>query len=340
MRLPAEWEPHQLVLFSFPRKDGDWGDQLDPASSAMIYAANKVNEVTPVLLIVSDQEHFATYAQDFQGQVVELPTDDCWIRDYGPITVFNPDKTPVFLDFTFNGWGGKFAAGQDDQLPARLQAAKFSEVGYQKVDLVLEGGSIESDGMGTMLTTTTCLFSEGRNGWSDPEKAEETLRKYFGKRTDVYWLTDGELIGDDTDAHVDTLARFLDERTIAYVSCSDPADPHFAALREMKEDLQFLRTPHNKAYKLLALPLPPPILGAGGLRLPATYVNFLISNGHLFLPTYFDEEADDHPGKMADQAAIKVFTTYGKYQVTPIPCRPFIEQHGSLHGLTMQIPAF
>ncbi|MEM1358711.1 MAG: agmatine deiminase family protein, partial [Bacteroidota bacterium] len=253
MRLPAEWEPQQLVLFAFPRRGGDWGDQLIAASAAMIQAANLVNEVTPVLLIVADPEHYSHYAKDFEGEVLELATDDCWIRDYGPITVLDSDKQPIFLDFTFNGWGGKFSAAQDNQLPARLQAAKFPKVVHQKVDLVLEGGSIDSDGMGTLLTTTTCLLGAGRNNWSEPEKAEKILRQYFGKRTDVYWLTDGELIGDDTDAHVDTLARFLDERTIAYVSCDESSDPHFMSLKEMEEDLKLLRTPHHKAYKLLAL---------------------------------------------------------------------------------------
>lgn len=340
MRLPAEWEPQQLVLFAFPRQDGDWGDQLVAASEAMIQAANQVNTVTPVLLIVADPEHFSSYAEAYQGGVLELATNDCWIRDYGPITVFSADKSPVFLDFTFNGWGGKFTAEEDNQLPLRLRNTIFPAIAYQKADLVLEGGSIESDGMGTMLTTTTCLFSTGRNGWSDPEKAEVILRQYFGKRTDVYWLTEGQLAGDDTDAHVDTLARFLDERTIAYVSCTEPTDLHFAPLKEMKEDLQFLRTPHNKAYKLIALPLPPPIYATDGHRLPATYVNFLISNGYLFLPTYFDDESAGHPGIAADQAAIKILSDYGKYKVVPVPCRPFLEQHGSLHCLTMQIPVF
>ncbi|MEM9260586.1 MAG: agmatine deiminase family protein, partial [Bacteroidota bacterium] len=338
MRLPAEWEPQQLVLFAFPRRGGDWGDHLTAASAAMIQAANLVNGVTPVLLIVADTEHFSHYADDFEGEVLELTTDDCWIRDYGPITVFTPNKEPVFLDFTFNGWGGKFAATKDNQLTARLLATKFPGVTYQKVDLVLEGGSIDSDGMGTLLTTTTCLLSAGRNNWSEPEKAEQILRQYFGKRTDLYWLTDGELIGDDTDAHVDTLARFLDERTIAYASCENPKDPHFASLNEMKEDLKLLRTPHHKAYKLLSLPLPPPIYGADGHRLPATYANFLISNGHLFLPTYFDAAADDHPGRAADEKAISILREHGKYEVVPVPCRPFLEQHGSLHCLTMQIP--
>ncbi|MEL7163220.1 MAG: agmatine deiminase family protein, partial [Bacteroidota bacterium] len=210
MRLPAEWEPQQLVLMTFPHRAGDWGDDLPAVSAAMITAANAINTVTPVLLIVPDPEHFARYADDFSGETIELPANDCWIRDYGPLTVFDAQNQPVFLDFTFNGWGGKFPAELDNALTKKLQQKRFPGVKRQAVDLVLEGGSLESDGLGTLLTTTSCLFSAGRNGWDDPEKAEVILRQYFGKRSDVYWLTDGTLLGDDTDGHVDTLARMLD----------------------------------------------------------------------------------------------------------------------------------
>lgn len=340
MILPAEWHPQQLVLFAFPQRDGDWGDQLEAASRAMITAANQVNAVTPVLMIVGDPEHFSSYADDFQGETIELPTDDVWIRDAGPITVFDKTGKPLLLDFTFNGWGGKFDASRDNLLPKHLHEAKFSDAGYQRVDLVLEGGSIESDGQGSILTTTDCLFSKGRNGWDDPEKVEPILQQYFGRKTDIFWLTDGELIGDDTDAHVDTVARFLDERTIAYVQCNDKKDPHYEGLKEMWEDLRFVTTPHNKAFKLLALPLPAPIHGADGQRLPATYANFLISNGTVFVPTYFSNEEDGHPGRATDAAAIAAFEQHGKYKIVPVDCRAFIEQRGSLHCLTMQIPTW
>ncbi|MEO0733728.1 MAG: agmatine deiminase family protein [Bacteroidota bacterium] len=332
MRLPAEWEPQQLVLMTFPHRAGDWGEHLPAVSAAMLAAARAIHAVTPVLMIVPDAEHFAAYATDFPGETLELPANDCWIRDYGPITVFDGQNRPVWLDFTFNGWGDKFTADLDNAVTEHLHRTRFADVERRVVDLVLEGGSMDSDGLGTLLTTTSCLLGANRNGWEEPEKAEVILRQYFGKRTDVYWLTDGELLGDDTDGHVDTLARFLDERTIAYVHCDDPKDPHYAGLREMKEDLGFLRTPYHKGYKLLALPLPPPIYDpTDSHRLPATYANFLISNGTLFLPTYFG-------GKGTDQEAIRILETYGKYRVIPVSCRPFLSQHGSLHCLTMQIP--
>lgn len=338
MTLPAEWHPQQRILMVFPQRDGDWGTGLGAASRAMITAANQINAVTPVLLIVGDAEHFAGYAADYQGETIELPTDDVWIRDSGPITVFDNAGKPLLLDFTFNGWGGKFDAARDNELPRLLHEQRFAEASYQRVDIVLEGGAIESDGQGTLLTTTNCLFSPGRNDWDDPEEADPILQRYFGRKTDIFWLTEGELIGDDTDGHVDTLARFLDERTIVYVRCNDPKDPHFAGLKELWEDLRFVTTPHNKPFKLLPVPLPPAIYAADGHRLPATYANFLISNGTVFVPTYFSGETDDHPGRAADAEALAVFEKHGKYSVVAVDCRPFIEQHGSLHCLTMQVP--
>jgi agmatine deiminase len=338
MRLPAEWEPQQLVLFTFPRQDGDWASSIDAASAAMITAANAVNKVTPTLLLVADEKHFGHYAETFKGEVLTMPTDDCWIRDYGPITTIYGDEALVLNHFTFNGWGEKFDAKNDDAVTQRLWRAEFPEAGYRRSNIVLEGGSLESDGKGTIMTTRKCWMSKNRNEWTTTEAAEAALEEYFDFDR-ILWLEHGELSGDDTDAHVDTLARFLDETTIAYVQCDDPADEHFPELEQMEAELKAFRTPAGEPYKLLPLPWPPAVLSREDQhRLPATYANFLISNGTLFLPTYFDEEAGNHPGRLADERAITMLSTYGKYRVVPLPCRAFIEQHGSLHCLTMQVP--
>lgn len=338
MRLPAEWHPQQLVLFVFPQRNGGWGDLLDAASSAILAAARRVQQVTPVLMIVGDADHFALYADRFTGETLELPTDDLWVRDYGPLTVFDTDGKAVLLDPAFNGWGARYEHADADRFCERLHAARFPDVEYLRADFILEGGAVDSDGQGGLLTTTSCLFAPNRNGWDDPEKADLILRNYFGKKTDVFWLTNGELLGDDTDGHVDMLARFLDERTIVYVRCTDKKDPHYPALKEMWEDLRFVTTPHAKPYKLLPLPLPPPLRSAAGKRLPASYVNFLISNGTVFVPTYFSGEADDHPGKASDAAALAVFEQHGKYKVVAVDCRVLIEQGGAVHCATMQVP--
>ena len=321
-RLPAEWHPQQTVLFCFPRRQGDWGGQLHAVSEAMLYAANRVQQVCPVTLIVPDAEHFARYAERFTGRVVELPANDSWVRDSGPITVLTP--TPLRLDFTFNGWGGKFVADLDNALPRRLHA-RLPPADYARVPVVLEGGSIESDGHGTILTTSRCLLSTGRNDFATKEEVEVMLRTQLGARR-VLWLDHGELIGDDTDAHIDTVARFLDPATIAYVGPPPEGDPQRADFVAMRDQLRQIAT----GYELLELPWTGTLRSREDERvLPASYANFLLSNGTLFLPVY------DVP---ADQVAIQRLSGRG-YTIVPIPSRPFIEQHGGLHCLTMQIPA-
>ncbi|MEM9929681.1 MAG: agmatine deiminase family protein, partial [Bacteroidota bacterium] len=338
MFLPAEWEPHQLVLFTFPQQNGDWGASLSAVSQAMITAANTVNKTTPVLLIVSDAEHFALYTEQFKGDVLHIPSNDCWIRDYGPLCTWYEEDVLVLNHFKFNGWGGKFEAQKDDGVTQRLWRAEFPEAGYRRAEVILEGGAIESDGGGTWLTTKKCLLSEGRNNWTSTEAAESALREFFDI-DHFLWLDNGELVGDDTDAHIDTLARFLDASTIAYVQCTDPDDEHYPSLLRMEEELKAFKTKEGQPYRLVPLPLPPKIVSLGdSRRLPATYTNFLISNGKLFLPTYFNDMEAGHPGKKADQLAIRNLQKFGTYQVVPIPSRSFIEQHGSLHCLTMQIP--
>ncbi|WP_116105749.1 agmatine deiminase family protein [Lewinella sp. IMCC34191] len=325
IRLPAEWENQQAVLFSFPRRDGDWGTVLNAASEAMMGAARQVSQVCPVIMVVGDRDHYQHYAGDFAGQVLYEPTDDSWIRDSGPITVMTP--TPTLLDFTFNGWGGKFSAEQDDQLPAAIHRALYPEADYAKEDIVLEGGAIETDGRGTFLTTSRCLLSEGRNDFQTKEEAENILREKLGA-TRIIWLDHGELIGDDTDAHIDTVARFLDEQTIAYVGPPAPDDPHYADFVAMREELQTRAT----GYNLVELPWATAVTSeVDGHRLPVSYANFLISNGSLFLPVY---------GTDSDELALRLLTQETDYRVVAVQSRPFVEQHGALHCLTMQIPAW
>ncbi|WP_116124205.1 agmatine/peptidylarginine deiminase [Lewinella sp. IMCC34183] len=325
LRLPAEWEPQQRVFFVFPRRSGDWGTVLDAASAAMVRAANVVQRVCPTTLIVSDQTHFAPYADRYTGEVLHLPTDDSWVRDSGPITVL--DGGPRLLDFTFNGWGGKFDARRDNELPQHIHAALYPGADYRRVETVLEGGSIESDGRGTLLTTSRCLLSTGRNDFTTRAAAEVVLREQLGARR-VLWLDHGELEGDDTDAHVDTVARFLDEETIAYVAPPPPTDPHHADFVALREELRTIATD----YRLVELPWAETLTSrVDGHRLPASYANFLISNGTLFLPTY---------GSRADQTALDILANESDYHIVGVDCRAFVEQHGALHCLTMQIPTW
>lgn len=337
MRLPAEWEPQQTVLLTFPRRDGDWGTGLEGVCRALVRAANLINRRTPTLLLVTDTELFADYADAYAGETLTVPTDDCWVRDYGPLTTVYEDRVLVLNDFVFNGWGGKYDAQNDDDVVERLWRAAYPAAGYRRAPFVLEGGAIDTDGAGTLLTTTACLLGPGRNGWTERSAAEAALTEYFDL-VRVLWLEHGQLAGDDTDGHVDTLARFLTADTIAYVRCDDPADEHYAALGRMEEELKTFRQTDGSPYRLLPLPWPPAVHDADGRRLPLTYANFLISGGAVFVPTYFDGAAADHPGRRADAAAESALAGYG-YDVVTVPSRPFVAQNGSLHCLTMQLPA-
>ncbi|NJB85549.1 agmatine deiminase [Lewinella marina] len=323
-RLPAEWEPQQLVLFSFPRREGDWGEVLEDASAAMIAAANAVHEACPTRIVVGDREHFERYADRYRGEVSYWPTDDSWIRDSGPITVV-AESDPTLLDFTFNGWGGKFDARRDNELPRIIHEELYPRAAYARVPLVLEGGAIESDGRGTILTTSRCLLSTGRNDYRDKAEAEAMLRDHLGAER-IIWLDYGELLGDDTDAHVDTVARFLDAETIAYVGPPPESDPQHADFTAMRRQLREAA----RGYRLVELPWTGHVSSrVDGHRLPASYANFLISNGSLFVPTY---------GTEADQSALEVLRQESPYRVVGVNCLPFVEQHGALHCLTMQIP--
>lgn len=237
------------------------------------------------------------------------------------------DPAFVLLDFRFTGWGGKFEAGHDDRLVEALAGTGlFGQAAHQMVDFALEGGAIETDGQGTLLTTWRCLQAR------HPGQARETLARKLCDllhQDRVLWLEHGALQGDDTDAHIDTLARFAAPDAIVFQSCDDPADPHYADLQAMQGELAAFRTADDQPYRLFGLPWPRPILDAGR-RLAASYANFLIVNGAVLMPAY-DDPADTVAAGVLAQA-------FPARQIVPVPCRPLIWQNGSLHCLTMQLP--
>ena len=266
------------------------------------------------------------------GRVITVPApaNDTWARDHGPITVDTADG-PALLDFRFNAWGDKFPWEKDDALNRHLaNAGVFGKHPLQPVDFVLEGGSIESDGAGTLLTTSECLLTPSRNPSMDRTAIEQLLEEVLGVDR-ILWLNHGYLAGDDTDSHIDTLARFCAPDHICYVTCPDVADEHYSALAAMEEELQEFRQADGTPYRLTPLPWPDPIYDEDGERLPATYANFLIINGAVLLPVY------DVP---QDEEAVRIMAgIFPDREIIPIDCRPLIYQHGSLHCVTMQIPA-
>ncbi len=337
LRLPAEWEPQLAVLIAWPHEYTDWAPRLSQVDVCYQALASAIAPRVETLYIVTPEpERVKALIPDIaNARVIELPTNDTWTRDYGPIsTRQGADGALILNDFQFNGWGLKFAADCDNLVSLLLASdpdMPFSAMLYKNMrSFVLEGGSIESDGEGTILTTAECLLSPNRNGGLEPGEIEMVLRGSLGAKR-VLWLRHGALEGDDTDSHVDTLARLLPGGVIAYSSCDRPDDSHFAELSAMEAELQELRQPDGKPYRLVSLPIPEPIYDEDGDRLPATYANFLILNGAILLPVYADERYDALAIERIRQAA-------PGYEIVTVDCRELIRQHGSLHCATMQIP--
>lgn len=335
VRLPAEWEPQSAVQLTWPHEKSDWGPTLsivEPCFDAITVAISRYQPV----LIACDEPDRVTRRLESAGadmsrvRAYHVDSNDVWARDHGPITVERGGKL-VLLDFTFNGWGKKYPAELDDAVTLSLFAQKaFGDIGMETLPVVLEGGSIECDGQGTILTTASCLLNPNRNGEISESQAEFVLREHLGAQR-VLWLHHGHLEGDDTDGHVDTLARFCDVDTIAYVSCANKRDRHYRSLKEMEAELREMHTNAGTPYRLVPLPWPKACYDSQGQRLPATYANFLIINGAVLVPTYKD------PADARALAALR--GCFPGREVIGIDCRPLIAQHGSLHCVTMQIPA-
>lgn len=333
-RLPAEWEPQSGVQLTWPHPDSDWGPWLDAVERTYVEIVRAIADRERVLIAASDAGQVNSLLRRAKIdrskiQIYEVPSNDTWARDHGPITIYE-DESAVLLDFAFNGWGGKFPADRDNLITRRLyEAGAFGRTRMRSLDFVLEGGSIESDGAGTLLTTSQCLLTSTRNSGLTRDQIEMELCEVLGMER-VLWLDHGFLAGDDTDSHIDTLARFCDSTTIAYVTCADPVDEHYSSLKEMEQELKSLRTRDGAPYRLVGLPMPTPCYDAAGNRLPATYANFLIVNGAVLVPAYGGPEDDE---------ALTILTgCFADREVLGIPCRTLIEQHGSLHCVTMQLP--
>ncbi len=307
---------------------------LDDAEKCFANVATAISKRARLLIVCPDSKRPLKYLKDKvpadRMRIVEVPTNDTWARDFGPITTINRGRQWNPVNFQFNGWGLKFPAYFDNQVNLNLWQKNVFRHLYDAKDWVLEGGSIDSDGQGTLLTTAQCLLSPNRNAHCGTEEIEQRLSHYFGNERTL-WLEHGALEGDDTDSHVDTLARFLPGNQIAYAACDREDDSHYAELRLMEQELGQMRTLNREPYKLVALPIPKPIYDQDGQRLPATYANFLILNGAIILPIY----GDDHYDKLA---IARLMEACPDYEIVPVNCLALIQQHGSLHCITMQLP--
>jgi len=332
--LPAEWAPQSGIQLTWPHADTDWNYILEEVTQCYVSLAKEIVKREKLLIVCRDSTAVREQLGDGIdfSQIIfrEIETNDTWARDHGAITVM-VEGDPYLYDFTFNGWGMKYAANFDNQITRRLYDSDTFQpmVAYQNMlQCVLEGGSIESDGEGTILTTEECLLSPNRNDHKSKEELEEYLLMVFGVKR-ILWLKNGYLAGDDTDSHVDTLARFCSPDTIAYVKCDDKSDEHYEELSLMKEELLAFRTMEGKPYNLIPLPMADCVM-KDEERLPATYANFLIMNGAVLMPTY--KSPKDEIAKAQLQVA------FPDREIVGVDCRPLIKQHGSLHCVTMQFP--
>jgi agmatine deiminase len=331
-RIPAEWEEQDGVLLAWPHGETDWHPYLDLVEPVFAGIAREVSLREKVYIASPDVEPVRRALSEAGARMenvrlFRIDTNDTWTRDFGPLGVLDGGD-PLLLDFGFNGWGLKFAADLDNAATRRLHRAGAFRAPMETVGLILEGGSIESDGEGTILTTAECLLNENRNPHLSRREIEERLGETLGADR-ILWLENGYLAGDDTDSHIDTLARLAPEDTILYVVCDDPADEHYEALEAMAEELRRFRTRKGKPYRLIPLPWPAPCFDDEGERLPATYANFLVINAAVLVPVYRDPRDGE--------ALAAVAAAFPGREIVGIDCRPLVLQHGSLHCVTMQL---
>ena len=334
-RFPAEWEPQSAILIAWPNENTDWAPRLGEVEDTYVALVVAITRFQQAIVCVADDD-LQTYAEarlrsaridmDRVRFIANVEYDDTWLRDSGPITLRNDGRFKL-LDFRFTGWGGKFEASRDDALVGELSGMNlFRNYFVQSIDFALEGGAIETDGAGSLLTTWHCLHERHPN--ETRERLERALCAWLAQDR-VLWLDHGYLEGDDTDAHIDTLARFAPDDAIVFQACDDPADSHYAELQAMAADIAALRTADGRPYRLFPLPWAKPILDEGR-RLAASYANFLIVNGAVLMPAYGDPA--DGP------AAAVLAEAFPGREIVQIPCRPLIWQNGSLHCITMQLP--
>lgn len=338
MRLPAEWEEQGFVQLTWPDATTPWYE-LEKVLDCYVNVASAIVKYEPLLIVCREEAacraDFAARGvtlNDWPVRFVETPVNDTWARDHGAISVWGDGGEKCIEDFVFNGWGLKFGADLDNQITRNIFAAGAYAPDVQYRDMrpfVLEGGSIDTDGQGTLLTTRSCLCSLNRNEYLSQQEIEERLTEAFGLKR-ILWLNHGSIEGDDTDSHVDILARFCAPDTIAYVQCQDPGHASYHPLKEMEKELESFRTVEGKPYQLVPLPLPEQ-LWLDDYPLPASYANFLIINGAVLMP--------GTGGPLDEVAASRLRTAFPGRQVEIINCKALLSGHGGLHCITMNYPA-
>ncbi len=334
--MPAEWERSAAVIVAFPHENTDWAYMLNDVRACYVELIKAIAKHAVAIVIAPDTSIAKSMLKEIDNVVYfDVPTNDTWTRDYGVITTEDAEGNPILNDFGFNAWGGKFTANLDNQATRHMVDAGLLCGRYiDRNDFILEGGSIESDGRGTIMTTDSCLLTDTRN----PEFAKQGTKKAYEEylaealgAKQVLWVTDGNLDGDDTDGHIDTIARLAPNDTILYCAAGLLDDNQAQSLKRMRSCLAEFRTLEGNPYNMIELPIPDPIFDEDGDRQPATYANYLVLNNAVLMPTY-DQPQNDFLASQILQVA------FAGYEIVAVDCRALIRQHGSLHCATMQIP--
>lgn len=308
-----EWNEQEYLMLSLPHEKSDWKPYLGEIIQAYKEFVRAASEFQKVLLIAPSKSDFVPFENMANVEFFICDTNDTWIRDFGAIDILEDNRLKA-LDFTFNAWGNKFQSELDNEVNSKLFKEKFKEK-LTKIDFILEGGSIDFNGEGVMLTSSNCLLNENRNSHLDKSQIEAKLKEIFGLKQ-IIWLENGFIKGDDTDHHIDTLARFIDKNTIAYSVCEDEEDEHYIPLQKMKKELE------ATGFNLIELPLPKPLYYEGR-RLGATYANFVFVNDALIMPFYKDENDEIIRQKLAKALPER--------KIVGVDARVFLRQNGSLH---------
>jgi agmatine deiminase len=337
-RMPAEWEPHAGTWFTWPRTDGisfpDKYDTVPPVYAELIKHLAPVEEVH-INVWNGEMEQWVRGLLRSNGAPERnvfyhhFPAYEPWCRDHGPIFVVKGEgagRERAIVDWGYNAWGGKYPPFDlDDAVPQHV--AKYRKLPLFSPGIVMEGGSIEVNGAGTLLTTEACLLNRNRNPHLSKEEIEQLLKDYLGVRN-ILWLGDG-IIGDDTDGHIDDLSRFTDERTIVTVVEDDPADDNYEILQENLQRLRKLKDQAGQKFRIVELPMPTAV-EYDGQRLPASYANFYIANGIVLVPTYRDSQ---------DKVALeKLQKCFPKHRVVGVDSTELIWGLGSFHCISQQEP--
>jgi len=320
-RLIAEFDEQSFTQIIFPHKYSDWSSYLEEAEICFVNIINAIREYQNVLVVCHDVQKVKKHFLDFDNLFfIKYETNDTWARDCSALTILDAKEIKL-LDFKFNAWGGKFDS-QKDNLMSRSISDIYSTK-LETIDFVLEDGALESNGDGVLLTTSACMLNKNRNPHLSKEQITQKLNGFFGS-TEILYLNHGYLAGDDTDSHIDTLARFISKDSIMYVKCEDSNDEHFSELKLMEDELKNFAKLYD--FKLIALPMSEAVIFEDE-RLPATYANFLFVNGAVIVPTY---------GVTQDAEALEIFRdTFEDREIIGVDCQTLIKQHGSLHCVTM-----